>query len=78
MKKYLMAAALAALAASPALAATQHRAMRSNPANGAYDYVAPNADTVVDAGKVLGADPDPAIRTQLLREGDESQLNGGQ
>ena len=28
MKKYLLAAALTALAASPALAATQHRAMR--------------------------------------------------
>ena len=77
MKKYLLAAALAALAASPALAANSHRAMRQDSATNAYDYVAPNADVVIDGGKVIGADPDPAIRTQLLREGDPTNLNGG-
>ncbi len=77
MKKYLLAAALTALAASPALAATQHRAMRNDSANSAYDYVAPNADTIVDDGKVIGADPDSSIRTQLPREGDHTEFNGG-
>jgi opacity protein-like surface antigen len=76
MKKYLLAAALAALAASPVLAATHHRAMRSDSANGAYAYV-PQSDAVVDNGKVIGADPDPSIRLQLQREGDHTNLNGG-
>jgi opacity protein-like surface antigen len=76
MKKYLLAAALAALAASPALAATHHRAIRSDSANGAYAYV-PQSNTVVDNGTVIGADPDPSIRLQLLRQGDPANWNGG-
>jgi hypothetical protein len=59
------------------LVATQHRAMRSDSANSAYDYVAPNADTIVDDGKVIGADPDPSVRTQLPREGDHTEFNSG-
>jgi hypothetical protein len=30
----------------------------------------------VVGGKVIGADPDVFIREQLLRESDQSQLNG--
>ena len=77
MKKYLIAAALAALAASPAVAATHPGVMRNDSAAAAYDYtLQPGA--VVDHGKVIGVDPDPAIRAQLLREGDHESINGGQ
>jgi opacity protein-like surface antigen len=76
MKKYLLAATLAALVASPALAATYHRAVRNDVAMQAYAFV-PSSDAVVSNGKIIGADPDPAIRTQLLRAGDAADLNGG-
>lgn len=76
MKKYLLAATLAALVASPALAAGYHRAMRDDSAMQAYAFV-PQSDAVVDNGKIIGADPDAVIRTQLLREGDHTQQNGG-
>ncbi len=76
MNKYLLAVALAAVAASPAMAATSHRAMRHDSATSAYDYV-PQTDAVVLGGKVIGADPDPTIRMQLLREGDHTEQNAG-
>lgn len=77
MKKYLIAAALAVVAASPALAAQHHRAYRGDDQGyGAYAYASPQSETVVFGGKVIGADPDPAIRTQLLREGDQTGLSG--
>jgi opacity protein-like surface antigen len=76
MKKYLIAATLAVIAASPALAASHSRAYRGEAANDAYAYAGPQADAVVVGGKVIGADPDVFIREQLLREGDQSQLNG--
>lgn len=75
MKKYLLAATLAALVASPALAATYHRTMRNDSAMQAYAFV-PQGDAVVSNGQVIGADPDPFIRAQLLREGDHTQDNG--
>ena len=76
MKKYLVTLALTALAASPALAATHARVTRSeDPAYSAYAY-APDSDTVVAGGRIVGKDPDQAIRTQLLREGDQTMLNG--
>ena len=76
MNKYLVAAALAALAATPAFAANSHRAMRADSANAAYAS-APQSGVVVQDGKVIGADPDPSIRLQLLREGDHTEQNGG-
>jgi len=76
MKKYFLAATLTALVASPALAATYHRAMRDDAATQTYAYV-PQGDAVWSNGQVIGADPDPAIRTQLLREGDHTQTSGG-
>ena len=76
MKKYLLAATLAALVASPALAAGYHRAMRDDSAMQAYAFV-PQSDAVVDNGNIIGADPDAVIRMQLLREGDHTQQNGG-
>jgi len=76
MKKYLLTAALAVLAASPALAASQHRAVnRAATANEAYAAVQ-GSDAVYDNGKYLGADPDPAIRQDLLRQGDQSEIGG--
>jgi opacity protein-like surface antigen len=77
MNKYLLAVALTALAASPALAATHHRSTESQAAaNSAYDYTMPGSDAVVSDGQYLGADPDPAIRQELLREGDQSEIGG--
>jgi hypothetical protein len=77
MKKYLLTLALTAVAASPALAASHHRAyLGDESANGTYAYVAPNADVVVVNGRVVGRDPDAAIRTQLLRMGDPTMING--
>jgi hypothetical protein len=77
MKKYLLTLALTALAASPALAASHHRAyLNDESANGAYAYVTPNADVVVVNGQIVGRDPDASIRTQLLRTGDPTMING--
>ncbi|MBN9051351.1 MAG: hypothetical protein J0H78_17985 [Rhizobiales bacterium] len=67
---------LAAIAAaSPALAATHHRAAARADAEAAYAR-ASAADTaytsrsnlVVDNGQVVGADPDPFIRTMIERD----------
>jgi hypothetical protein len=75
MKKLLLAVALTAVAASPAFAARHHRATTNDPANQAYAS-APGSDVVIDNGRVIGADPDPFIRGQLLREGDQTLSNG--
>jgi opacity protein-like surface antigen len=77
MKKYLLTAVLAALAASPALAATYHRVDRSQAAaNSAYDYAMPGTSAVVSNGTYLGSDPDANIRADLLRQGDQSEIGG--
>jgi hypothetical protein len=74
--KYLMTAvALMTLAASPAFAAPRHM-NRSQTANEAYAYVAPESGAVVSAGKVIGRDPDASIRADLLRQGDQSVVAG--
>ncbi|HKY87128.1 MAG TPA: hypothetical protein VJL90_10235 [Pseudorhodoplanes sp.] len=36
----------------------------------------PAAYTVINQGKVIGADPDPYVRFELLREGDPTNANG--
>jgi opacity protein-like surface antigen len=78
MKKVFLTAAFAVAIASPALAATGHHARHNaSYAEGAYGYSQPDAFTVVDAGKVLGRDPDVFIRAGLLREGDQTNTNGG-
>jgi opacity protein-like surface antigen len=77
MKKYLLTAVLAALTASPALAASYHRVDRSEAAaNSAYDYAMPGAGAVVSNGTFLGSDPDANVRTDLLREGNQSNISG--
>jgi opacity protein-like surface antigen len=77
MKKYLLTAALAALAVSPALAASSRSADRNAAAaNSAYDYAMPASGAVVFNGTFLGSDPDANIRTDLLREGNQSDISG--
>jgi hypothetical protein len=76
MNKYLLAVALTALAASPALAATHHRSTESQAANSAYDYAMPGSDAVVSGGQFLGADPDASVRQDLLREGNQNEVGG--
>ncbi|MCW5692140.1 MAG: hypothetical protein KIT48_07225 [Pseudolabrys sp.] len=84
MKKVLIAVALAVAATSPALAASRYH---HTDATRAYDYApqspfasayGPTAGTTVESdGQVIGADPDPFIREQLLREGNPGDLAGG-
>jgi len=83
MKKFIIAAALVAAVASPALAASSHHARNSAAtqdayaaADDSYAYARPAADAVVTDGKIIGRDPDAFIRQQLLREGDHSNQNG--
>lgn len=74
MKKLMTAMALAMLAASPAFAATKHSHMSASPAaSGSYaaadtDYSAYDPDVVVDDGQIVGRDPDPNIRFQIMRD----------
>ncbi len=74
MRKYLLAAALAVLAGSSALAATHHtRAVRNDPAKSAYDYVTPSSDIVGSTG-VLGAGANPVTQSRQL---EDNQANFG-
>lgn len=83
MKKILIASVLAAVAASPALAASKHA--RNNNAStmpraytaaeAAYAY-SPASQFVVLNGQVIGADPDPFIRGELVREGSPADYAG--
>lgn len=82
MKKLLIVAALATLVATPTFAATQHsRAVRSNAATNAYAAAPGYAYTgayagspvVVVDGKIIGADPDPNVRLQLLTQPSYNQ-----
>ena len=85
MKKFLIAAALVTAAASPSFAATIHHRHAMTPekmaaasddtAFGAY-AMAPASTVVVQNGQVLGADPDPFIRAELIRQGNPGDLSG--
>ena len=70
MKKLVSALALAILAASPALAATHHKhAQTSTSQEATSAYATTNdANAVIVDGKVVGADPDPNVRPNLLRD----------
>jgi hypothetical protein len=77
MKKTLalgaaLATVLAALA-SPALAAPRHRAPVAGDTNGFYAQqpTASQMEIVTGSGSRVIADPDPNIRTQLLRDPDQ-------
>jgi len=79
MKKFFIAAAFLSAAASPGFAATTHHMRHVNHhqplATDSY-AMAPETNTVVEDGQVLGADPDPFIREQLLREGNPGDYEG--
>jgi hypothetical protein len=63
MKKLVTALALSAFAATPAFAATHHRAHAAPDA-----YAAADPNVVFVDGIVVGADPDPNIRLSLIRD----------
>jgi len=73
MKKIILAAAALVVATSvPALAKTH-----SHPAAHRGQAAAASAQTILppnvlysQGGRYLGTDPDPTVRTQLLRDGD--------
>jgi predicted S18 family serine protease len=74
MKKLLVTISLLAVAVSPALAKGKaHRGVSTDRKNIATSVG--TSRTVVAGGIVLGSDPDPAIRFDLLRQGD-SVWNG--
>jgi hypothetical protein len=74
------AAALAIALVSPTLAATKHRHPVANDAARAYGaavpapgaFYAPNRDSVFFDNHVIGQDPDPNIRFQILRDPPEN------
>ncbi len=69
MKFLMTTAALAMLATSPAFAAPKHaNNQTSDEGNGAYAYQMHDPDTVVDEDQIVGRDPDPNIRFQVLRD----------
>jgi hypothetical protein len=55
------------------LAASQHT--KNATAENAFAYAPPRC--VKASGQVLGCDPDPRIRLQLMREGDQRNGSGG-
>lgn len=75
MKKLMTAMALVTLAATPTFAATKHpRAVQTYTAADAY-AAAPFATSpvVIVGGKIVGADPDPNVRLQLLTQPSYNQ-----
>ncbi|HEX5508201.1 MAG TPA: hypothetical protein VFX37_06830 [Pseudolabrys sp.] len=72
MKIFLTTVALAALAASPAFAASHKRAANVEASSAAaYTSFAavPGQDVVTD-DQIVGRDPDANVRLQLLRDAD--------
>ena len=65
MKKLMTVLALATLAGSPAFAKSHKMAA---PASDETHAAAAGPNVVVDDGQVVGADPDPNIRFQILRD----------
>jgi hypothetical protein len=75
IKLTLLAAVGAALLAAPASAQPNHRrqqvqhSQQYSPAPGVF-----RNDTVIEDGQYLGRDPDPNVRSQILK--DDSEYNG--
>ncbi|MGI8526987.1 MAG: hypothetical protein ACR2K5_12570, partial [Pseudolabrys sp.] len=65
---------LAALTASPALAATRYRA--TNNEAGKAAFAMQRSDSVVNNGRIVGADPDAAVRADLLHQSESMLVNG--
>lgn len=76
MKTLVIAAALAAVVASPALAQTAQRRATPPMYPSQYDQTvgrteqprSTNSNTVYDNNQYLGADPDPNVRLDLRRD----------
>jgi opacity protein-like surface antigen len=79
MKKMLVAISLSTLLAASAFAApatqrtqrgfeAQASAQYPNGQYGQFQYAAPQSNAVVFGGRVIGHDPDPNIRTQMLHD----------
>ena len=64
MKKLLIALTLATLAASSAFAKTHHLKSSAAAASAAAD----DPYTVIVNGEVVGRDPDPNVRLELMRD----------
>ncbi len=71
--KVILATAVSAalLIATPALAAKRVANGQARAQSGEVLY-APQAPAVISGDKVLGQDPDPTIRTQIMQQGDIS------
>jgi hypothetical protein len=85
MKKFIIAAVLSAAAVSPSLAASGHyrhaaQTYRTHATAdwraAAYAYAMAPIYVVIQGGQVLGADPDPFIRGELIREGNPADFAG--
>jgi hypothetical protein len=73
MKKLLLTTVALAALASPALAKTHHSQATDAQASVQSSaeepgYLAANPNAAIDDGQVVGVDPDPNIRFQLLRD----------
>jgi hypothetical protein len=77
IKLTLLAAVGAALLAAPASAQPNHRRQQVQVQHSQQYYPAPGVfrnDTVTEDGQYLGRDPDPNVRSQILK--DDSEYNG--
>jgi hypothetical protein len=83
MKKLLttsvaLATVFASLASPAFAASSKHRAPVANDAlvpygkNANEELLARPSDVVTAEGRVIGADPDPSIRTEILRDRDQA------
>jgi hypothetical protein len=75
MKTVATALALAALAATPALAAPKHFSHRTAVESDAYAYQAYDAGVVIVDGRYIGRDPDANVRLALIREANNQDSN---
>jgi len=78
MTKTFAAIVLAALAATPAMAAsTHHRATTQAYAadDSGYAYAPANSNVVIENGVVAGADPDANVRLNLREQADQNWSN---
>src|SRR5438105_3402268 len=73
MKRLVAALVLASLVAGPALAqrfdspSSNPESTQASPSRGENQIGAGNRDAIIDKGRVIGRDPDPWIRNEILR-----------
>jgi hypothetical protein len=70
MKGFITIVALAMFAVSPASAAAKHHneAARESNVHHLNRSEQPDVDPVIRGGKIMGADPDPNVRSEMMRE----------